>query len=64
MKRFLSSGEVARIFGVNRSTVRRWAQRGRLPTTRTLGGHIRYPRDAVTRLYHARQARERMDYET
>lgn len=34
--------EVARIFGVSVVTVRQWSQDGKLPHTRTLGGHHRY----------------------
>ncbi len=43
----LTSGEVARLFGVNRQTVTRWARRGLLPSVRTPGGHHRYQRTAV-----------------
>lgn len=32
-------GEAARILGVSPDTVRRWADQGRLDTTRTEGGH-------------------------
>jgi len=38
----MSPGEVARLFGVDLSTVRRWALAGRLSVTRTLGGQRRY----------------------
>jgi|JI9StandDraft_1071089.scaffolds.fasta_scaffold1465205_1 excisionase family DNA binding protein len=34
----LTSGEVAAIKGVNRTTVHRWAEAGKLPIARTLGG--------------------------
>jgi molybdopterin-binding protein len=32
-------GEAARLLGVSPDTVRRWADQGRLETTRTTGGH-------------------------
>jgi len=39
---FLNSKEVARILGVNVSTVKRWTQSGRLPCQTTVGGHRRF----------------------
>jgi len=42
--------EVAEIFGVSVNTVDRWAQHGRLPFIRTLGGHRRYVAAAVDEL--------------
>lgn len=47
---FLSRAEVATLLGVSPSTVTRWARQGRLPAVETLGGHRRYPREAVLRL--------------
>jgi excisionase family DNA binding protein len=47
---FLRSAEVAAIFQVSPKTVSRWAQQGLLPYQRTLGGHRRYPADAVHQL--------------
>jgi excisionase family DNA binding protein len=47
---FLRSAEVAAIFQVSPKTVSRWAQDGRLPYQRTLGGHRRYPADAIHQL--------------
>jgi excisionase family DNA binding protein len=47
--RFLSRGEVARLFGVSVSTVTRWARLGLLATVRTPGGHYRFP-ERETRL--------------
>lgn len=38
----LHPAEVAAIFRVNPKTVTRWARDGRLPATRTLGGHRRF----------------------
>ena len=46
----MTPSEVARLFRVDAKTVTRWAQDGKLPCIRTLGGHRRYPRDEVLRL--------------
>lgn len=43
----LTAGQVADLFGVDPKTVARWADQGRLPCRRTLGGHRRFPRAAV-----------------
>ena len=40
----------ADILGVHVDTIRRWTDEGRLPETRTPGGHRRIPREAVERL--------------
>ncbi len=45
-----TSSEVAALFRVDPKTVTRWADRGWLPSIRTLGGHRRFPRDEVDRL--------------
>ena len=47
---FLRSAEVAAILQVSPKTVARWAQEGRLPCQRTLGGHRRYPEAAIREL--------------
>ena len=47
---FLHSAEVAAILQVSPKTVCRWAQQGRLPYQRTLGGHRRYPEQAIREL--------------
>jgi excisionase family DNA binding protein len=47
---FLRSAQVAAILQVSPKTVARWAQRGRLPYQRTLGGHRRYPEPAIREL--------------
>jgi excisionase family DNA binding protein len=41
-RRMLMPAEVARITGVNRLTVAKWADQGALPSVRTKGGHRRY----------------------
>lgn len=46
----LTSGEVARRFGVKVSTVTRWANSGRIPALSTVGGHKRFRRSDVDRL--------------
>ncbi|WP_071644848.1 helix-turn-helix domain-containing protein [Microbacterium sp. AR7-10] len=38
----LTTGQVAERFGVNRYTVQKWADEGKLPCTRTLGGDRRF----------------------
>lgn len=43
----LSPGEAARMLGVTRGTLVRWAKAGKIPSFRTLGGHRRYSRADV-----------------
>ena len=43
----LSSGAVARIFGVDRKTVARWADTGKLASFKTPGGQRRFHRADV-----------------
>lgn len=40
--RLMTPAEVAAFFRADPKTVTRWAQAGRLPSIRTLGGHRRY----------------------
>ena len=47
---FLRSAEVAAILQVSPKTVCRWAMDGKLPFQRTLGGHRRYPEEAIREL--------------
>ncbi len=49
-REYLSRSEVAAIFEVSPNTVTRWADAGKLPYIRTLGGHRRYHRMAVRNL--------------
>lgn len=47
----LTTGQAAALFGVTASTIKRWAEAGDLPHTRTLGGHLRFDRatlEAIT----------------
>lgn len=48
--RLLTRAQVAEIFHVSPSTVTRWAEAGKLPSVRTLGGHHRYEAKAVMAL--------------
>ena len=48
--RLLTRAEVAEIFRVAPSTVTRWAEAGKLPSVKTLGGHRRYEAKAVMAL--------------
>lgn len=50
--RLLSRAEVAEIFQVSPSTVTRWAEAGKLPVVKTLGGHRRYEAKAVMDVAH------------
>ena len=46
----LSLGQAAQALGISTTTVRRWADDGRLGTTRTAGGHRRFAAAEVRRL--------------
>lgn len=48
--RHLTRAEVAELFGVSPSTITRWAEAGKLPAIKTLGGHRRYDAEAVMEL--------------
>ncbi|HUG87736.1 MAG TPA: helix-turn-helix domain-containing protein [Actinomycetota bacterium] len=47
---YLKTAEVAEILHVSPKTVTRWAKDGKLPHSRTLGGHRRFPAEAIRRL--------------
>jgi excisionase family DNA binding protein len=47
---FLHTSQVADILHVSPKTIARWAKDGRLPSQRALGGHRRYPEQAIRRL--------------
>jgi excisionase family DNA binding protein len=53
---WISVQDACALLEVGPSTIRRWADAGRIPTRRTLGGHRRFGRGAVMRL--ADEARE------
>jgi excisionase family DNA binding protein len=46
----LRSQEVAELFDVTERTVINWAAAGKLPSLRTIGGHLRFRREDVLRL--------------
>jgi excisionase family DNA binding protein len=47
---FLHTSQVADILHVSPKTIARWATDGHLPHQRTLGGHRRYPEQAIRQL--------------
>jgi excisionase family DNA binding protein len=47
---FLHTSQVADLLHVSPKTIARWAKDGRLPFLRTLGGHRRYPEQAIRQL--------------
>ena len=49
---FLRPAEVADLLSVSPKTVTRWAEEGKLPFLKTLGGHRRYPAAAIQELAH------------
>jgi excisionase family DNA binding protein len=48
--KYLKTAEVAEILHVSPKTVTRWAKDGKLPHSRTLGGHRRFPGEAIKKL--------------
>jgi len=54
-ERYLTTGEVARLFHVGEKTVLNWAREGKLPHIRTLGGQRRFPEQTVRMLCAARE---------
>lgn len=52
-KSFLTSRELADALGVSESSVKRWANEGRVSAVRTLGGHRRIPLDEALRFIRA-----------
>jgi excisionase family DNA binding protein len=47
---YLRAAEVAALLHVSPKTVSRWAQEGKLPFLKTLGGHRRYPEAKIREL--------------
>lgn len=47
MKELLSPNQVAKAIGVSESSLKRWADQGRITTVRTAGGHRRLPVNSV-----------------
>lgn len=46
----LTTSEAAEALGVSPATVKRWADRGKIPSSRTPGGHRRYPAPGLARV--------------
>lgn len=55
----LTSGEVAAMFGVDRKTVNRWAEEGKIGSIKTLGGHRRFLRSEIEELVHSKLPEQR-----
>jgi excisionase family DNA binding protein len=47
---YLKTAEVAEMLHVSPKTVTRWAKDGKLPHSRTLGGHRRFPAEEIKKL--------------
>ena len=47
---YLKTAQVADLLHVSPKTVTRWAKDGKLPHSRTLGGHRRFPAGAIRQL--------------
>jgi excisionase family DNA binding protein len=62
-RQYLSRSEVAEMFQVSPSTVTRWADEGKLPCVKTLGGHRRYEVKTIMKLARqtAREETSRME---
>ncbi len=51
--RSLTPAETADLFGVDPRTVNRWVHEGKLPARRTPGGHLRFDRAEMERIFAA-----------
>lgn len=49
-EQYLRTADVARLLRVSPETVTHWAAEGKLPFSRTLGGHRRFPAGPIRRL--------------
>jgi excisionase family DNA binding protein len=49
-KQFLSTADIARLMSIDVSTVKRWADSGKLQCYKTVGGHRRFRSDQVQAL--------------
>ncbi len=58
-ERAVSLGQAASLLGISASTLRRWAEDGRITAVRTSGGHRRFYLSELTRLAPTRAARLR-----
>ncbi len=50
MTEWISTKRAMQMLGVGSTTVKRWADEGALPSSRTVGGHRRFREDDVKRL--------------
>ncbi|MDY5584745.1 MAG: BldC family transcriptional regulator [Arcanobacterium sp.] len=50
LSELMTPSEVAELFRVDPKTVARWANDGKIPTLRTLGGHRRFRRADIEKL--------------
>jgi len=55
----LSTRDVATMFGVTMKTIHRWAESGRLPSFKTLGGQHRFHPSAIAEILDSRATDER-----
>jgi excisionase family DNA binding protein len=56
-KKWLSLGEASKLLGIHPVTLRIWADTGKMPFTRTPGGHRRFAEDDVLAFYESSQDR-------
>jgi excisionase family DNA binding protein len=49
-KQFLSTADIARLMSIDVSTVKRWADSGKLQCYKTVGGHRRFRSDQAQAL--------------
>ena len=47
---YIRTAEAAKMLRVSPKTVSRWAKQGKLPHVVTLGGHRRFPADAIEKI--------------
>lgn len=57
-EKMYTTGEVARLLGVDYVTVARWARDGKIKAVRTPGGHWRIPESEVKRLLGEKGGRD------
>lgn len=56
-REYFSSGEVAKLCAVKRDSVVKWIRAGKLPASRTTGGHYRISRSFLIDFLHKRRSR-------
>jgi excisionase family DNA binding protein len=60
-KDLLSTSAIARLLGVGTTTIKRWADEGRLEVVKTAGGHRRYRREQADRLLRQNTVKASLD---